>query len=913
MSYDAASLTPIRRQYLELKAKHPGAILFFRLGDFYETFDNDAEIVARELNIALTSRPMGKQGRVPLAGVPYHALDSYLAQLINHGYRVAICEQLADPKDVKGIVPRGVVRVVSPGTVTEPALLDGARNNYLAAYLPPPTARRRADRRASWAPGNAGLAYIDITTSEFVTAEMPESRAIAELERLAPSELLVPRSTQGREAKQTLCPASLLTENKNTNGAAVTEVDTEWFEPEAGRAALQEHFGVVSLEPYECQQLPAAIGAAGAVLEYLRQNQPSVLSQVTRLATQNPDGWMHLDRQTRRNLELFSRAREGTEVGSLFSVLNLTRSAMGARLLRQWIDRPLLECTPLEGRLDSVQWLVDHPTARGRLLEIMGKMPDLERLVNRARGGRAGPRDLLALRRGLALLPQIHAVAEGCPGGLDRETLTPLQEVAGLLTSAIKEDAPASLEDGQVIRPGFSPELDGLRERVRAGQEAVLSLERREQQRTGIKSLKVGYNKVFGYYLEVSNAHRRLVPEDYMRKQTLVGGERFFTAELKAQETGLLAAQDRIAEVERELFLGVCQRVGERGEQVLTASAEVAYLDTVAALAEAAARYRYVRPALDCGSGIAIEEGRHPVVERLLADQPFVPNDTNLWGGEDPRPASIPCQIAVVTGPNMSGKSTYLRQVALIVLMAQIGSFVPARSARIGVVDRIFSRVGAQDDLATGQSTFMVEMTETAQILHHASSRSLVILDELGRGTSTYDGISIAQAVLEYLHQDPSRAPRTLFATHYHELMALSQHLPRVKNFTFAVTQAPGSSAGRTRGETPDLVFLRRLVPGAADQSYGVQVARLAGLPSTVTGRAEELLRGMEARPAALARRNAPGVQMPLWNGHGEVVAELRALDLNGMTPIEALTVLYQLQGKVRSEESRKGGVRGDR
>ncbi|MBI2887349.1 MAG: DNA mismatch repair protein MutS [Chloroflexi bacterium] len=875
MSSDT-SLTPIRRQYLELKARYPGAILFFRLGDFYETFDQDAELVARELEITLTSRPLGKQGRVPLAGVPYHAVEGYLSKLIAKGYRVAICEQLADPAKTRGIVPRGVVRVVTPGTVVEPQLLASKQNNYLVAFAParPTQAGRPTLRAGRLDLGQAGIAYIDITTSAFGVTQLPLEQALAELERLGPAEVLAPA---GAEELPVL-------------PGVVTPVADAWFDPERAQARLKQHFGVATLEGYGCQGLPWATAAAGAVLAYLEETQPAALSLVTRLHTYSTDQWMYLDPQTRRNLELFQRSRSSTPEGSLLAVLDLTRTAMGGRMLRRWLERPLLEMEPLLRRQDAVEALYRTAMARSEVLHLLGRMPDLERLINRVRAGYATPRELVALREGLELAPRLREALERGEGSRPLASLVPsggtCADLAALIGAAIRPDPPAARDQSEVIRRGFSPELDGLRDAAAGAQERLAGLERRERERTGIRSLKVGYNKVFGYYLEISNTHRRLVPPDYLRKQTLVGAERFYTPELKELEIAILHAQERALELEQELFRQVCAQVAAAGEQVLDLASALAELDCYGALAEAAERYGYVRPTLNGGDAIRIVDGRHPVVERFLEDGAFVPNDA-LLQNED-------CQIAIITGPNMAGKSTYLRQVALIVLMAQIGSYVPAAAATIGLVDRIFTRVGAQDDLARGESTFMVEMAETANILRHATRRSLVVLDEIGRGTSTYDGISIARAVVELLHNSPPLAAKTLFATHYHELTALSGYLPRVRNFTFAVAEEGGS-----------VVFLRRILPGGGDKSYGIHVARLAGLPESVVRRAEEVLQELEGQRSGDGRplrehRKPEGRQLPLLDSVGALREELLSVDLNGLTPLEALNLLYQLQQKAR-------------
>jgi len=856
--------TPIRRQYLSIKRRYPEAVVLFRLGDFYEAFDDDALLVSRVLEITLTSREMGKGNKVPMAGIPHHALSSYLARLIGRGHKVAICEQLTPPG--KGLVERDVVRVVTPGTVIEPSLLDGKANNYLASVV--------VER------DQAGLAYVDITTSEFATTQLSMDQLLSELARLQPSEVLLPRNVD---------PAGL------GEAAPVTPVDDSWAEVEAARQALLEHFDVATLEGYGCAHLPLAVGAAGMIVHYLRQNQRGALKLLNRLATYSADDQMVLDVQTRRNLELFRNSRSGSIEGSLLSVIDLTQTPMGGRLLRRWLGHPLLSLEALKQRQDAVERFCDDSIARARVMALLHRMGDLERLVNRIGALQANPRELAALRRSLEAVPEIKEVLgdAGAPDWLVGQ-LQPCQEAVALVSQAIADDPPANLEAGGVIRQGFSPELDQLRIASKEGRQYLASLERREKERTGIKSLKVGYNKVFGYYIEVSKANLDQVPSDYIRKQTLVGAERFFTVELKDFESRILNARDRMAELESSIFRQVCHQLGQWREPVLAVADALAHLDVFSSLAEVAVRHNYRRPELTDGDTILIRGGRHPVVEQSLGEESFVPNDTYLSNRDS--------QLIILTGPNMSGKSTYLRQVALIVLLAQIGSFVPADSATIGLVDRIFTRIGAQEDLAAGQSTFMVEMVETANILNNATPRSLIILDEIGRGTSTYDGISIAHAVAEYVHNHPRLGTKTLFATHYHELVELASYLPRVVNLNVAVAEEGGK-----------VVFLRKIIPGGADRSYGIHVAQLAGLPRTVVYRAQEILAGLEGnqrhKPPAQSgtrgrqRAEATSQQLLLFGQTPPVVDELLGLDLDSLTPLEALNKLYELQQKARREQ----------
>ncbi len=853
--------TPIRQQYLRIKRKYPQAIVFFRLGDFYETFDDDAKLASRELEIVLTSREMGKGRRVPMAGIPYHALDNYLARLINRGYKVAICEQVTRPGETRGLVQREVVRVVTPGTVVEPSLLDSKANNYLASVV--------------LGGEEAGIAYVDITTSEFATTQVSLERATVELERLKPSEIITASDLSG---------LGLV--------APVTHLDPYWFELEVAREALLGHFGVATLDGYGCGHLPLAIMAAGAIIHYLQETQKGVLGQLTRLSTYSTSSFMALDEQTQNNLELFRSSRSGTAGGSLLSAIDLTRTAMGGRLLKRWLGQPLLDITRLVRRQDAISWFYDNTLARSQIISVLGEVADLERLINRVKSNLATPRELVSLRRTLEVIPKLKQVlGDDSLIGWLRDELKPCPDVVALISEAIVEQPPASLDDGGVVRQGFSPELDSLRQASQNARQYLANLERHERERTGIKSLRVGYNKVFGYYIEVSKPNLPQVPPDYIRKQTLVGGERFFTPELKEYESLILNANERIAELEAQIFRQVCHQVGASSESIMAIAGALADIDVFSSLAEVAIGYSYVRPALTDGDEITITQGRHPVVERSLADGSFVPNDTHLSGDD--------AQLIILTGPNMSGKSTYLRQIALIVLLAQIGSFVPAASANIGLVDRIFTRIGAREDLAAGQSTFMVEMVETANILNNATPRSLIILDEIGRGTSTYDGLSIARAVAEYIHSHPRLGAKTVFATHYHEMVELASFLPRVKNFNVAVSEEGG-----------EVIFLHKIVPGGVDKSYGIHVAQLAGLPKSVVHRAREVLIELEgdsrqALPKGPGRgrrpgKEAPPPQLPLFGQKSPLLEEIEKLDINSMTPLEALTKLYELQKKAR-------------
>lgn len=853
-------VTPIRRQYLRVKQRYPEAIVLFRLGDFYETFDDDAHLVSRLLEITLTSREMGKGHRIPMAGIPHHALDNYLARLIGGGHKVAVCEQLTPPG--RGLVERDVVRVVTPGTVIEPGLLEAAANNYLVSAL--------VDG------DQAGLAYVDITTSEFATTQVPAEHLAAELERLHPSEVLVPRGLDLPDLERF---------------PALTRADDLWPDLETARQALLDHFGSATLEGYGCAGLPLAVRAAAAIVRYLEENQKGALGLLTRLSTYSTGRHMLLDAQTRRNLELFQGSRQGTVAGSLLSVIDLTRTPMGGRLLKKWLAYPLLDLDELMQRQEAVECFHRAHIARGRLMALLHRAGDLERLINRVRGGQATPKELVALRRGLEVVPKVKTIlAEaGAPDALSSR-VQPCEEVAALIAQAVVDDPPMAMDEGGVIRPGFSVDLDQLRRASQDARQYLANLERQERERTGVKSLKVGYNRVFGYYIEISRANMAAVPADYIRKQTLAGAERFFTMELKEYESQVLNAQEKTAELESGLFRQVCRQAGGSGEQVLGTAEALAQVDVFCGLAEAAVRHSYCRPQVSAGDALSIASGRHPAVELSLGGEHFIPNDTEMSNRD--------AQLIILTGPNMSGKSTYLRQVAIIVLMAQIGSFVPAQSATIGLVDRIFTRIGAQEDLAAGQSTFMVEMVETAGILNNATPRSLIILDEIGRGTSTYDGLSIAHAVAEYIHSHPRLGAKTLFATHYHELVELAGFLPRVKNFNVAVTEEGGR-----------VIFLRKVIPGGADKSYGIHVAQLAGLPRSVIHRAQEVLSDLEGNhqprvpPARKGRRPPappPPEQIGFFGSRPPALDELLALDLNSLSPLEALNKLYELQKKAR-------------
>lgn len=855
------NITPIRQQYLRIKRQYPNVIVFFRLGDFYETFDEDARITSKELEIVLTSRGMGKGNTIPMAGIPYHAVDNYLSRLINRGFKVAICEQVTRPGETKGLVQREVVRLVTPGTIVEPSLLTSNANNYLASLV------KEGDQ--------AGLAYADITTGEFAVTQTSFKRSVSEMERLKPSEIIVAKNADFAGVNFS---------------APVTRLEDYDYDLDSATNTLLDHFGTATLEGYGCSNLPLAIKAAGSIIQYICETQKGSLNQLTGLCTYSTESFMAMDLQTQNNLELFRSSRSSGLEGSLLHVIDLTKSAMGARQLRKWLGQPILNINILLQRQDAVEYFYNGSLIRSKVISLLKEIADIERIINRIKGNIASPRELIALKRSLDLIPQLIEALKSNPLTWLTEDLRPQLDIVKLLSTSIVEQPPANLNEGGIIKPGFSPELDDLRTKASTSKQYLANLERQERQRTSIKNLKVGYNRVFGYYIEISNSNLSQVPHDYIRKQTLVNGERFFTPELKEYETQILHIQERIKALESELFYYICGQVAAFSEAVITLARALANIDIFSNLAEVAARYNYVRPELNESSQINIKDGRHPVVEQNLPEKNFIPNDTYL-SNED-------TQLIILTGPNMSGKSTYLRQVALIVLMAQIGSFVPAASARIGLVDRIFTRIGAGEDLAAGKSTFMVEMTETANILNNATSRSLIILDEIGRGTSTYDGLSIARAVAEYIHNYPRLGAKTLFATHYHELVDLAGFIPRAKNYNVAVTEERG-----------EVIFLRKVMPGGVDKSYGIHVAKLAGLPRSVIHRAQEVLSDLEGDNSKLSglqpakgEKNKVSLssQIPLFGQKPQILVELESLDINSMTPLEALNKLYEIQQRAK-------------
>lgn len=845
-------LSPGRRQYLDIKAQHPDALLLVRMGDFYETFDEDAQVMADVLDITLTARDVGGGARSPLAGIPYHSLETYLGGLISAGLKVAICEQTSDPATAKGIVDRAVVRLVTPGTVLEPGLLDNGRNNYLAAAV--------VDGE------RAGIAYIDITTSEFVTRDMPLDMLRDELDAIGPAEVILDVAADKFLSED---DAPGYVRRRMTEGRLDAELASE---------RLSRHFKTATLEPFGCDSKPLAAIAAASVLEFVRDTQLGSLPQVTTLRTMSDAGYMMLDRRARRDLEVFESLGDRDKAPTLLGTLDLTRSPLGKRLLRERVARPLMNLDELNNRLDGVALWLSESGPRASARDLLDKVPDLERLTNRVRAFSASPRDLVALARGLGQLPGLIETAKSA--GVE-SGITLIDDARALIEDAIADEPPMSAGNGDTIRPGFDSELDEIRTLSGEAKSYIAGLETSAREQTGIKSLKVGYNKVFGYYIEVSRPNLDAVPETWDRRQSLVGGERFITPQLKEYEAKVLTARDRISEIERSVFRRICGEVARYADRIMAVAAKVAEMDVSNALAQAASDNGWVRPQLNDGDVLDIKAGRHPVVESALGPGRFVPNDIQLSSGDH--------QIAIITGPNMAGKSTYIRQAAVLVLMAQIGSFIPAGSASIGLVDRIFTRSGLADDIAGGQSTFMVEMVETAAILHQATRRSLIVLDEIGRGTSTYDGLSIARAVAEHIHNSPRLGCKTLFATHYHEMTALADLLPRAVNFQVAVSEEDG-----------EVVFLHRIVPGGADRSYGVHVGRLAGLPPAVIARAWDLLDELESNGrinlGGAAGGLEPEFQLSLLSGSSPVDDALAEIDVSNLTPLQAITELYRLK-----------------
>jgi len=868
------SQTPMMQQYKRIKAEHQDAILLFRMGDFYEMFFDDAVTASRVLGLTLTARSKEKGGKIPLAGVPHHAVDGYIKKLILAGYRVAVCDQLEDPKQAKGIVDRGVTRVITAGTLTDDLLPDQRASNYLAAICP----------RSK----ECGIAWVDLSTGRFFAQEVPPDRLTDELGRIGPAECLYPEGLTARNAR-------LVRElEQMTTGAA----RQEWiFDRRNALKALYKHFGVTSLDGFGCGDLNSGACAAGAVIEYLNETQRTSLGHIDRIERFADERHLLIDRATKRSLELVETMRTRERRGSLLWVLDKTATTMGARLLYEWVMSPLRSPAEIARRQDGVAEFVDDPDLRDDVRAVLERMYDVERIAAKISTGRANARDLAALRQSVQMLPGLKALVEPRGAHILRQLagqLDPLDDVAGLIARAIVDEPPATIREGGMIRRGYNPELDELRTIQRDARTWMAKYQAEEIKRTRIDSLKVGFNQVFGYYIEVTHTHADKIPDNYVRKQTLKNAERYITPELKEYETKVLTSGERADQLEYDLFVEARETVAAETHRVLAVARAAAELDVLSGLGYVAAENRYCRPVVDDSRRLLIKDGRHPVLEQTLEGEPFVPNDSMLDGEEQ--------TMAIITGPNMAGKSTYIRQVALIALMAQMGGFVPAKSAEIGVCDRIFARVGASDEISRAQSTFMVEMNETANILNNATDRSLIVLDEVGRGTSTYDGVSIAWAVSEYIHEKVGA--RTLFATHYHELTALESVLPKSRNYNVAV-----------REWEDEVIFLRKIIEGGTDKSYGVHVAKLAGVPRSIVERAKKILAQLEASdldeqdrsrlaPVKVKAKKPSDMQLTLFRSpHEATIDALRKLNTETMSPLEALMKLQSLKEEILRRE----------
>ncbi len=863
MAIDNNQLTPMKRQYNAIKENNKDCILFFRLGDFYEMFDEDAKLAARELDLTLTTRDRNKpkEEQTPMCGVPYHSVDAYIARLVAKGHKVAICEQMEDPSLAKGIVQRDITRIVTPGTVTESCMLDESKNNYMGCVY--------------GADGRYGLAFCDVSTGVFyVTTCADDQAASSELGRFSPSEVI-----RGGENVHTPVMEDALFHRLN---CCVDEEKVGQFDLQQAQDLLEAHFSL-PLAQLGLTGLPAATVAAGALLQTLRFVQKNELSHIRQLQYYTTGRFMELDMDARRNLELTETLRSKEKRGTLLWVLDKTHTAMGSRMLRNWIEQPLLDATQIGHRQTAVGELVNNTVSRGELIEALKDVTDLERVTARIVTGSVNCRDLLGLARGLRSLPLVKALLATMDSPLLKKLeadIDPLTDCADMIESTIVDEPPLTVREGGIIRPGANEEADRLRDIMNGGEGTIAAIEASEREKTNIRTLKVGYNRVFGYYIEVSKSFIEQVPQHYIRKQTLANCERYITQELKDLEHQVLTAKERLTALEYQIFNSLREHLAKQVSRIQLSAATAAETDALCSLATVAVQRGYCCPEITLGSEISITDGRHPVVEQMLKDTLFVPNDTELGSHDN--------QVSIITGPNMAGKSTYMRQVALIVLMAQIGSFVPARKARIGLVDRVFTRIGASDDLASGQSTFMVEMAEVASILKYATSRSLLILDEIGRGTSTYDGMSIARAVLEYAANPRHLGAKTLFATHYHELSTIEDELPNVKNYNIAV---------KKRGDK--MIFLRKIVPGATDDSFGIEVAKLAGIPNSVINRAREILSELETEGVAPVKvvHSEPEDQISMLDlTSQQVCSALQSINVETLTPIEAMNELYKLK-----------------
>ena len=888
---DLSQLSPMMRHYMETKKEYPDCILFYRLGDFYEMFFDDALTASKVLEITLTGKECGLPERAPMCGVPYHAVDSYLYRLVQNGYKVAIAEQMEDPKLAKGLVKREVIRVVTPGTITSAQALDETKNNYLMGIV--------------YMDGKYGVSTADITTGEFLVTEVDSGRELFdEINKFSPSEIICNNAFYMSGVD--------IDELKNRYNVAVSALDSHFFGDESCRKILREHFKVGSLSGLGLDDYSTGVIAAGAVMAYMYETQKSTLEHITSITPYCTGQFMIIDTSTRRNLELVETMREKQKRGTLLWVLDKTKTAMGARLLRTWIEQPLIHKEEIIRRQDVVEELNMSYISREELCEYLNPIYDLERLIGRISYKTANPRDLIAFKTSLEMLPHIKRLLGEFRSAVFKELeaeLDPLEDLYSLIEQAIEDDPPITVRDGGMIKEGFSEEADRLRQAKTEGKDWLAQLESREKEKTGIKNLKIKFNKVFGYYFEVTNSFKSLVPDYFIRKQTLTNAERYTTDELKELEDIIMGAEEKLVSLEYDLFCQVRDEIASQVVRIQKTAKAIAGIDVFCSLSAVASRHNYVKPAINEKGVIQIKNGRHPVVEQMMRDDLFVANDTFLDNGKN--------RLSVITGPNMAGKSTYMRQVALIVLMAQLGSFVPAQEADIGICDRIFTRVGASDDLASGQSTFMVEMTEVANILRNATKHSLLVLDEIGRGTSTFDGLSIAWAVIEHISNTKLLGAKTLFATHYHELTELEGTIAGVKNYCIAVKE-----------QGDDIVFLRKIVRGGADKSYGIQVAKLAGVPDSVIARAKEIAEELSdnditSRAKEIAQAGATVTQHKAVPKPDEVdmqqlsffdtvkdddiVRELEGLELSTMTPIDALNTLYRLQTKLKNRWKENG------
>ncbi len=890
-------VTPMMQQYLQTRKEYPDCVLFYRLGDFYEMFFDDAELASRELELTLTGKDCGMEERAPMCGVPYHAVESYLNKMVSNGHKVAICEQIEDPKLAKGLVKREVIRIVTPGTNLDEQALDETRNNYLMCVV--------------YQQERFGISVSDISTGEYLMTEVDDSnKLLDEINKFSPSELICNQAF--------LLSGIDLDDLKERLGICIFQLDSWYFEESLCKKVLMEQFHVSALEGLGITEYPCGIIAAGALLKYIMETQKTSIENLTNLVPYSIGKTMILDTATRRNLELTETLREKRKRGSLLWVLDKTKTAMGARLMRKYVEQPLIDKKEIDERLDAVEELKENAITREELREYLNPVYDLERLISRISYHNANPRDLIAFKTSLSMLPPIKYLMKGFQSPLLSslgEQIDELKDIFDLIDSSIEDDPPVTIREGGIIKDGYSAEVDQLRHAKNDGKSWIAKLEADEREKTGIKNLRVRYNKVFGYYLEVTNAYQDLVPDYYTRKQTLTNAERYTTPELKELEDTILGAEDRLTSLEYDLFLDIRAKIAEQVARIQQTAKAIAGIDVIASLALVAEQNNYVKPEINESGSIEIRGGRHPVVEKMLPYEQFIPNDTVMDNDKN--------LVSIITGPNMAGKSTYMRQSALIVLLAQMGSFVPAKSAKIGIVDRIFTRVGASDDLASGQSTFMVEMTEVANILRNATKDSLLILDEIGRGTSTFDGLSIAWAVLEHISDKKLLGAKTLFATHYHELTELEGKLPGVKNYCIAVKE-----------EGDEIVFLRKIIRGGADKSYGIQVAHLAGVPESVTDRAKELsdelakadITGQVQKISDISKENRgkdsetpegekqaksmtkkqdllDAEQMTLFETEtdADILKEIQEMDVSNMTPLDALNRLNEIQNKLNN------------